>query len=70
VRLSLGSSEPLDAEALPGPFALELAVPAQDDRDPVEIHLERLPPLVPGRVGPDGREGVGVFVTRLCLLAE
>jgi hypothetical protein len=32
------------------------------------VRIERLPPLVPGRVATQGREGVGVFRTRLCLL--
>jgi hypothetical protein len=70
MRLTVGAGAPIDAEAPPGRFELELAVATQDDRDPIEVRLERLPPVVPGRVGGQGREGVGVFVTRLCLLSE
>jgi len=69
IRLGVEDGDPRDAEARPGPFELELAVGAPDDRDPLAIRLERLPPLVPGRVGSRGREGVGVFLTRVCLLS-
>jgi hypothetical protein len=69
LRLAVGRSGPVDARLDPGRFEERVALPEVEPGDPLTVLIERLPPLVPGRVDPQGREGVGVFLTRLCLVA-
>jgi arylsulfatase len=68
VRVTVGTSV-RDLELPPGRFAAraEIGGPGAGE-NPLKVRVERLPPLIPGRVTPDGREGLGVFLTGLCLV--
>jgi arylsulfatase A-like enzyme len=51
-----------------GRFRQRVRVQVGDGEGPLKIRIERLPPLVPGKVSRGGRVGLGVFLTRLCLV--
>ena len=71
VRVALDSGTAVDSELPPGRFARRIPLSsARDESGPFLVRLERLPPLMPARVTPEGRVGLGVFVTRVCLLKD
>jgi choline-sulfatase len=67
VRITIGSRV-RDLQLPPGRFRQRVGVQVEDGEGPLKIRIERLPPLVPGKVSRRGRVGLGVFLTRLCLV--
>jgi len=67
IRVSVGETV-RDLALPPGRFQIRAALAdATSGENPLKVRIERLPPLIPGRVTPDGREGLGVFLTGFCL---
>ncbi len=66
-RLAAGGA-PLDVTLQPGRFNVATSIETGDE-SPLLVRIQRLPPLVPARVE-GGREGLGLFLTKLCLSSE